>query len=160
MSAKPVCWAASVMLILCLPGSSEAGPTNSLFNPTDYTVLADDLTLTNGTLVVDTKNGVTSPTITTNDVLAYTGRIVTNQSGAVVMALFSFGDFAVSTGVSCTVTGNLGLVLSCTGNMTIAGTIDLSGQNGTTSAGGPGGPGGEAGPGGGFKSAPPDANHG
>lgn len=144
-----------------LTAGSRAAPTYSLFNPGDYAVLTNDFSVTGGATVIaiDTKDGTASPTWmygSTN----FTGLIVTNQSAKVVMALFTFGNLAISNGVSCTVTGNLGLVLACTGNMTLGNTIDLSGKSSTIS-GGPGGPGGEAGVRATcFTSAPPTAVHG
>jgi hypothetical protein len=146
--------------ILATAGGGVAGPTNSLFNPTDYTV-QPSLTVTGGTWFIDTKDGATAPEMKTNGVLVANGQIVTNQSGKVVMALFCFANLSVSNPVSCTVTGNLGLVLACTGNMTIANTINLSGTSGNSTTNGFGGPGGESGvPMTSTNSAPPGSNRG
>jgi hypothetical protein len=146
--------------ILAAAGGGVAGPTNSLFNPNEYTV-QPSLTVTGGTWFIDTKDGATAPEMKTNGVLAANGQIVTNQSGKVVMALFCFADLSVSNPVSCTVTGNLGLVLASTGNMTIANTINLSGTSGNSTTNGFGGPGGESGvPLTSTNSAPPGSNRG
>lgn len=123
----------------------RANPLNSLFNPSDYPSVDTSLVLTGGTVVVDTKDGSNAPTWTYNGALAYTGRIVTNQSGKVVLALFDFGGLVISSGVSCTVTGNLGLVIASTGDLTFASTLDLSGTGGSSALAGQGGPGAEAG---------------
>ena len=153
-----LCGALLVALVAGQPAA--AAPVNSLFNPADYPSLTNDFTAGSGTLVIYTKNGTNAPTWTYGANPSLYGQVVTNQSGSNVLALFSFGNLALSNAVTCTVTGNLGLVICSTGNITIANTIDLSGLNG--SAGGLGGPGGEAGVAAGtsFKSRPPDANHG
>jgi hypothetical protein len=126
----------------------------SLFKPVNYPVVATDLVIASGSIAIDTKDGTSAPTWaygTTN----YTGQIVTNRSGKVVLALFSFGNLAISNGVSFTVAGNLGLVLSCTGNLTMANTVNM---NGATPLGGPGGEAGSRMVS--YASAPPTANHG
>jgi hypothetical protein len=151
-----------VALALSVSGASPAAPVNSLFNPADYAAVDTNVVLTGGSILIDTKDGTNAPTWSFGST-NYFGQIVTNQSGSVVMALFPFAGLAISNAVSCTVTGNLGLVIASSADLTLGNTLDLGGRNGIAAAGGGGlgGPGGEAG---GrtvsFTSAPPSAVHG
>ncbi|MBA4389284.1 MAG: hypothetical protein C0404_15035, partial [Verrucomicrobia bacterium] len=97
----------------------SASPVNSLLNPRDYSMLTGSLDVASGTLTIDTKDGASAPTFTLPDTTVLNGRVVTNQSGNVVLALFNFGALGISNGVTCVVTGNLGLVLAARSNMTI-----------------------------------------
>lgn len=138
---------------------------DSVFNPMKFPPLGG-LSATNGTIYINTGDGATvAPTLavgsTTN-----TGYVVTNASGKVVLALFCYSGVVISNGVSCVVTGNLGLVLASQGHMSIGSTINVSGAVGYTTvdpaaAGGNGGPGAESG----VRltttdSAPPGSTHG
>jgi hypothetical protein len=137
------CVARAAFALLAAASAARATPVNSLFNPADYPAVDTNVNLTAGAIQINTQDGTNAPTWTYGST-NYTGQIVTNQSGKVVMALFNFGGLAISNGVSCTVTGNLGLVLSSTSDLTVASTIDVSGK-GSATASGPGGAGGEGG---------------
>jgi hypothetical protein len=151
----------AALLSLAAGQPAAAAPVNSLFNPADYPALTNDFTVGSGSIVINTMNGTNAPTWTYGANPPLYGQVVTNQSGSNVLALFSFGNLALSNAVSCTVTGNLGLVLCSTGNITLANTLDLSGGTNGSGAGGLGGPGGEAGVAAtSFRSSPPNANHG
>lgn len=126
-----------------------AAPYNSVFNPGDYVQLTNTLIIGGGTVVLDTKDGVTAPTLSYGST-NLTGVVVTNQDRKVFMALYCFGYLGISNGVTCTVTGNLGAVLASAGDMTIRGTLSAIGSDGYTSnhpgaAGGIGGSGAESG---------------
>jgi hypothetical protein len=150
--------ALAALLALGCAGRTAAAPTNSLFNPADYLVLSNSYTLASGSLAIDTKNGTNAPTWNDGVNPPLYGQVVTNQSGSNVLALFCFGNLAISNGVSCTVSGNLGLVIACSNNLTLANTLDLSGGLGGVTNGGPGGEAGVLASS--FQSAPPDGNHG
>jgi hypothetical protein len=154
------------MLLLAggLTLTAAAGPVHSLFNPAEYTVLTDSLVLTNACwMSIHTQNGTNAPSCTvgigatTNGTWA--GRIVTNQAGSAVLALFSFGSLALSNGVTCTVTGNLGVVFSSPGDITIGATVDVSGAAGASSGSGASGAEGGARQAS-IKSAPPGSTRG
>ncbi|MBA4387176.1 MAG: hypothetical protein C0404_04285, partial [Verrucomicrobia bacterium] len=137
------------------------GALNSIFMPKSFPVLNDNFDIQSGSLAFNTGDGISMPTMAYG-ATTYTGRIVTNASGKVVMALFNFGNLAIGNGVSCSVTGNLGLVLASCGNITIGTTISVAGKSAVvTNSVGFGGPGAE----GGirkvsFASAPPGNNRG
>ena len=150
--------------VTTVPSLALAAQTNSLFNPASYPLTADSLVVTGGSIVIDTGDGTNRvPSLVANGIM-YEGQVVPNQSSNVWLSLFNFGGLAISNGVSCTVTGNLGLVLGSRGDMTISSTISLNGANGWTGTGGRGGIGGSGGDAGNrvssYRSSPPDGNHG
>lgn len=154
----------AVSVLCALPAVVMAAPTNSLFDPKDYPVALYNLYMTNGSIAIDTRDGVSLPVMTavagavTN---TYTGRIVTNQSGKVVMGMFNFGKVVIGSSVSCTVTGNLGLVIGSQRRFDFGATLSVSGFPGAGTNGGIGGAGAEAGaPASAFTSAPPTAARG
>jgi hypothetical protein len=140
-------WAPTTNSFGTLPSRGAQGTINSLFNPMAYAALASSLSVTGGTIQIDTSNsGFPAPTLITvagSLTNVYQGLVVSNQSGRVALALFCFGSINIASGVTCSVTGDAGLVLASQGNLTFLGTLALNGVDGalTGSAVSPGGPG-------------------
>lgn len=146
-----------------ISGSGQKGPVNSLFNPADYPLCAATLNVTSGSILIDTKDGVEPPILVIGSV-TNTGRIVTNQSGNVVLGLLNFNRVSIASGVTVTVTGNLGLVIGSMRGFEFYGVISGAGGTGSVGtassrpAGGRGGAGGEGGArGSSCTSAPPSS---
>ncbi|MBA4387868.1 MAG: hypothetical protein C0404_07795 [Verrucomicrobia bacterium] len=138
----------------------SAGVAGSVFNPLSFPTIGATLAVSSGTVAIDTKDGVSAPTLTANSTV-YTGRVVTNQNRKVALAMFNFGQIGVSSGVLCTVTGNLGVVLAATGDIAFASVLNVSGVDAVVTNGGSGGPGAEGGVRmSSFNSMPPPANRG
>ena len=134
-------------IALALAGMVQAAPTNSVFNPGDYTSLGalsptTDLTFNTTTLawtvdsVVQGSSGVTA----------------TSQGGGVEAAVFAFDSVSLDgLGTNVTVTGHRALVVASQSTALIKNTtIDISGKQGDpvgggTINGGAGGPGAEGG---------------
>ena len=113
----------------------------SRIRPAEFNTIGD-LTVTNGTIVFDTD----ARTVTTNGTQMGTlGEFVQSASGDVELTLFNFDDVSIGTGVSITVTGNLGLVIGSTNDITLASDIGVSGSDAVGGAIGIGGPGAEGG---------------
>lgn len=139
------------------------GPVDSLFNPADYPLCAATLNVGGGSILIDTKDGTEPPILVAGSV-TNTGRVVTNQSGNIVLGMLNYNRVNISSGVTVTVTGNLGVVIGSMRGFDFYGVISVAGGTGSIATassrppGGRGGPGGEAGVrGSSYTSAPPSS---
>jgi len=128
--------------------TTTGGPSGSIFDPTAYATLGS-LGAGITSITFDTGSGGNAM-VATNGIPMGVGVDVLNESGDVMLALYNFDDVNIGAGVTITVTGNLGLVIGSTGDISIASDIDVSGTDATVSVWpanepGEGGPGAEGG---------------
>ena len=145
--------AVAMAFALGLPVDAIAGPAGSIYNPQDYTALETSLEPTTS---VEFFTGAGSQDDASD--LWYrvdssaegdkvsAGVVELNESGNVEMAVFTFDEIDIGSGVSVTVTGNRGLVLASRNTFVFNTTINVAGGdqpsgNGAATAGGPGGAG-------------------
>ncbi len=160
MSALNRCAMACVVLATMAVGPmiANAGADRSLFLPDGFASLGT-LNQSSGTINIDT------------DALTITGFgngvAALSEGGGVEMAVFTFDQIDLGSGVTINVTGNRGLVLGSKSSFNFDSTLDLSGGNGgrggisNPDVGGDGGPGADDGtPGSATGSNPPGSTRG
>jgi hypothetical protein len=139
-------------LVLGLAGTAAAGPVvvGSIYNPNEYTTIAPTLAPTTSVQFFTGANGqgdAADLTYAVDGGLAQSAGVVAlNESGYIEMAVFTFDEIDIGSGVSVTVTGNRGLVLASKSTFLLNSTINVAGGNqpsgnGAATAGGPGGAG-------------------
>lgn len=118
--------------------AAEPSCTNSIFNPRIFPQAGGYLRQSAGSLEFNTGNGSNILPVlhavaggATN---VMSGVVVTNGSGKVVMALYAFDRINIGSGVVCSVTGNLGVIVSSVHDFTFGGTVSNSGTAGRAGA--------------------------
>ena len=110
-------------------------------DPADFSSLGPTLTPSTS-VVIDTS---TSPPTINVDGTGPINGVIDSTSGA-SLAVFTYNEINLASGVTVTVTGNIGLALLSQSTLIVATYIDLNGNNGTAnSGGGAGGPGADDG---------------
>lgn len=105
--------------------SLSAATINSMFDPNDYSSLGTLNLLAGDTLSINTNT--LALTTTGSVALNLNGVAANSQGGGVTMALYNFSAVHIPAGVTVSVTGNRGLVLSSLSSINFGSTLSLNG---------------------------------
>jgi len=128
-----------VLAVLIASGASQAATIGSRFDPNDY-ASNGVANFTSGSMTFDTDFETFY-----GDGGFGTGQVVTSASGNVELVLYNFDSLTIASGVTVTITGNRGVVISSLGDIDLNAQIKVNGTVGSGNVVGKGGPGAEGG---------------